>query len=330
LITEKQLQTLKLHANPWTHRAVIKLVHLDFQFPQKTHITLENRHRIPKDRAVIFAMNHPDRYNYIPFMYQLVRLNYPAVAPWVKGKYYENFLMAKFLDWTNNIPIPSRGYIITKDFQLTMHRRPNKTEYRQLRNLVDGRITLDNLLAQANEAIKQFVTTPHADFDPQAQPYDKYIETKYNHFMRIVTRHSIDALLNKTINLLIFPQGTRSLRLLPGHPGIAQIALKTGAPVIPIGCNGSDKLYPSSSPFSSGGHIVYRIGEPLTVDGALAPFAISEPFEPFTKKAELKFGSRFQAATDFIMEHINELLNPEYQFAPNATPVADDSAKRFV
>ena len=53
--------------------------------------------------------------------------------------------------------------------------------------------------------------------------------------------------LQKGLHLLVFPQGTRSRRLTRGHTGAAQIALHTGAPVIPVGCSGSDRSCGSGS-----------------------------------------------------------------------------------
>ena len=35
------------------------------------------------------------------------------------------------------------------------------------------------------------------------------------------------------LDLLIFPQGTRAKRLLPGRVGIGQIALRLGVPIVP-------------------------------------------------------------------------------------------------
>lgn len=35
----------------------------------------------------------------------------------VKGKYYENPFIAAFMDSMNNIPLPSRGYVITTRFR---------------------------------------------------------------------------------------------------------------------------------------------------------------------------------------------------------------------
>jgi 1-acyl-sn-glycerol-3-phosphate acyltransferase len=206
-----------------------------------------------------------------------------------------------------------------------MNRLPHKTEYRLLRDLVDGKITPDQLPADEGQSVREFVTTPHQEFDPQAQSYGQFIEDHFNTLMGLVTRISLDALHHKNLSLLIFPQGTRSIRLLPGLTGIAQIALKARATVVPVGVNGSEKCYPSSMPFSSGGKVLYRIGQPI--DLADDPI---EDFEPFTRSAEEKFGSRFRKLTDLITDRINDLLDPPYQLAPNDQLPTETGVKRFI
>lgn len=57
----------------------------------------------------------------------------------------------------------------------------------------------------------------------------------------------------------IFPEGTRSRdgKLKPAEPGVAMIAVKTGAPVIPVGINGNYKLF---------GKINLTIGSAITFE----------------------------------------------------------------
>jgi len=327
LITEKQLKTITIHPRSFVQDTMLKILRMNLKH---TTIIFENQERIPRDKPVIFAMNHPDRYNYVPFSDVLRREEYPAVAIWVKGKYYENPLMAKFFDATNCIPVASRGYLITKDFIAEKKRRPTQNEYRLLRDLVDGKLSQDELLSQANDVIKTFVTRPHQNFDPQSQDYGTFIESKYNYFMSLVMNLTNEVLFDKKIPLLIFPQGTRSVRLTPGHTGIAEVALKTKIPVVPVGCNGSHKLYPGNLPFAKKETVVYRIGEPLSVDDAFAPFAINEDFTPFTPQSEANYSNQFQAVTDLIMENINTLLDPEYQLADDTVGVSGDGAGRFI
>jgi len=59
----------------------------------------------------------------------------------------------------------------------------------------------------------------------------------------------------------IFPEGTRSRtgKLLPFEPGAALIALKAGAPIVPMALLGTRKAFPASLR----GRIKVRIGKPL-------------------------------------------------------------------
>lgn len=330
MITHDQLKKISLDTRPKGQIFVLNsIIKPDYHFPRKTNIIIENLERIPKS-PVIFAMNHTDRYNYAPFMAKMywLDLGYPFISPLVKGKYYEFAVLGKFFDWTNNIPLPSRGYLITKDFQAALKRKPRRDEYRLLRNLVDETITLDDVLRRGNADVTKLVSTPHGAFDPQATDYGRYIDAEFSSMMALVTGICLDALHHKNLSLIIFPEGTRSPRLLPGHTGVAQLALKTKVPVIPIGCNGSDKLYPSSVPFSSGGTVVYRVGEPLTLKGDLAPFAVEDDFTPFTREASALYEPQFRGVTDLVMARINNLLDPKYQAAFDTETETDTG--RFV
>ena len=82
---------------------------------------------------------------------------------------------------------------------------------------------------------------------------------------------------------------------------------------MPIGCNGSDLVYPGNAPFASGGRIVYRVGEPLEPDGPeLGPMRVTEPYTPFTLEASQRHGQAFQEGTDVVMAKIAALLDPRH------------------
>lgn len=63
----------------------------------------------------------------------------------------------------------------------------------------------------------------------------------------------------------IYPEGTRSLdgRLHRGHTGVAQLALSTGAPVVPVGLIGTDEMQPVGSRIPRLARITVRFGEPM-------------------------------------------------------------------
>jgi 1-acyl-sn-glycerol-3-phosphate acyltransferase len=103
----------------------------------------------------------------------------------------------------------------------------------------------------------------------------------------------------------IYPEGTRSKdgRLYRGHTGVAMLAARTGAPVIPIGFIGTDKAQPVGAkmmrPFKT---VTIRIGPPIDfgTDG-----------QPPGQRA-------LRAMTDTVMTEIQRLSGQEYtgRYAP--------------
>src|SRR6266508_4170472 len=68
----------------------------------------------------------------------------------------------------------------------------------------------------------------------------------------------------------IFPEGTRSPdgRLYRGRPGVAKLALDVGAPIIPVGLLGTDRIQPIGARLPRiGPHVEVRIGKPLDLAG---------------------------------------------------------------
>ena len=66
--------------------------------------------------------------------------------------------------------------------------------------------------------------------------------------------------------LFVFPEGTRSLdgTLHRARDGVAVLAMRTGAPIVPIGIGGSNRVWPKGQRFPHpGGHVVVRVGRPF-------------------------------------------------------------------
>lgn len=100
--------------------------------------------------------------------------------------------------------------------------------------------------------------------------------------------------------LAVFPEGTRSPNgtLQAAKDGIALLAIRTGAPVVPIGIEGADRVWPKGRKLPRfGGHITMRVGAPIVVD------ATGGGADRRAAKSE---------ATERIMRAIAELL-PERQ-----------------
>lgn len=276
----------------------------NFNVLSKVDIRIENAQRIPRGENVIFAMNHTDRFNYWPFQYKMWRMgDLPWTTVWVKGKYYRNDLLAKGLDWCNLIPVPSMGYLIEEFFQKQVGQRIGKGEYRMVRDVVDGKYDGgESIPGAATEILRQL-----------GENFVEFIRNYYEVVMEKVAELSRFALFDRKLNIIIFPEGTRSTQLGEGRTGIAQLALHTGLKIVPVGCNNSEQIYPGSSPVAKSGQIIYRVGEPLSIDNQLKPFTISENFKLLSKESQLKYKDQFEGVTRLVMAHLNELLDEKYR-----------------
>jgi 1-acyl-sn-glycerol-3-phosphate acyltransferase len=67
----------------------------------------------------------------------------------------------------------------------------------------------------------------------------------------------------------IYPEGTRSRdgRLYRGRTGVAQLALTSGAPIVPVGLRDTDKLQPVGSSRPRLVRVTVTFGEPIDVRG---------------------------------------------------------------
>jgi len=104
--------------------------------------------------------------------------------------------------------------------------------------------------------------------------------------------------------LVVFPEGTRSptAELQTPKDGLAMLALRTDATIVPIGISNTDKVWPKGRLLPTPGrHATMRIGEPFKV-GELLPPGIAR------KSAKT-------LATTLIMRRIAALLDPRHRGA---------------
>jgi len=94
----------------------------------------------------------------------------------------------------------------------------------------------------------------------------------------------------------IYPEGTRSPdgRLYRGKIGVAWLALRTGAPVIPVAMGGTDKALPPGSVLPRPARISVTLGKPMTFTG--------DERDARTRRE----------VTDQVMAAIQELSGQEY------------------
>jgi 1-acyl-sn-glycerol-3-phosphate acyltransferase len=102
--------------------------------------------------------------------------------------------------------------------------------------------------------------------------------------------------------LLLFPEGTRSPagELQRPRDGLALLALRTGAPILPVGLAGTERLWPRGSFPRPGGRVTVRVGEPFRLADVLGEAARDRR----TAKG---------LATEAIMRRIAALLPPAYR-----------------
>ena len=301
------LKKIKLVPSPMGQRIIAALLLFpNYRIFANVDIQIENIEHIPRDENVIFAMNHTDRFNYWPFQYKLWSMKcFSYTTVWVKGKYYRNALLAKGLDLCNLIPVPSMGYLIEEFYRKKFKQRLDKNVYRAIKDIIDGKYeSIDAYPRKAAEALNAL-----------GEQFVDFVRGYYDLIMERVAELSRTALAEKRLNLIIFPEGTRGAQLGEGRTGVAQLALSTGKKIIPVGCNNSDQLYTGSLPFAKSGRIVYRVGEPLSLDNQLREFAIDEPFKLFSKESQRKHKRQFEEVTRIVMENINKLLDEKYRHA---------------
>lgn len=108
----------------------------------------------------------------------------------------------------------------------------------------------------------------------------------------------------------IFPEGTRSPdgRLYRGRPGVAKLALDAGAPIIPVGLLGTERIQPIGARLPRIGRgVEIRIGEPLDLSPWRGGAADSAALREITGR---------------LMREIQALTGQEYvgRFAPRRQP----------
>lgn len=107
-----------------------------------------------------------------------------------------------------------------------------------------------------------------------------------------------NAVLKKGLALGIFPEGerSRSSQLQPGLQGAAHVALRSGAPILPVGITGMEKLKGFTS-------VLHRPEITVTIGH---PFTPPSPDGKVTKDL-------LNSLTDLMMTSIARLLPPSYQ-----------------
>ena len=104
----------------------------------------------------------------------------------------------------------------------------------------------------------------------------------------------------------IYPEGTRSRDgyLYRGKIGVAWLAHQTGAPVVPVGLIGTDRIQPPGSRMIRPVRFTVRIGEPMR----------------FERLGDRQTGRQRRETTDLIMDRVAHLSGQARKNAYNTSP----------
>lgn len=121
-------------------------------------------------------------------------------------------------------------------------------------------------------------------------------------------------LLDDGLAVALYPEGTRSTdgRLYKGRTGVAFLALQTGAPVVPVGLIGTDRVMPVGAKMPSlKERVSVKFGEPLDL----------------SRHGAANSGKARRLATDEIMAAIHALSGQELAGTYNEPPAANPIEK---
>jgi len=224
------LESIQLREKPVRQRVVQELITgANLRFFPGIDVIFEGKENIPSEGPFIIAMNHTDDYNYLPLTLDLTRSGlYTAV--WIKDKNFDNAAQRAFFDFMGMIPVTPAGAFLKRLYKSQFGGDAVISfagkKYQQVKDVFDEKIRVE--------------VVSKKDLDVESAYFLRRIEDiRFYHqaLMHKVAELTQDA-FDKGLYLLVFPEGTRCVKLGEGRTGLAEVALHTELPVIPIGCNG--------------------------------------------------------------------------------------------
>lgn len=259
------------------------------------------------DAPCVVMMNHSHLYDWLPVRLEMFRRFGRLCANLVKPLPYQGALQGRFLHATGNVPIASRGYVLIADFRMLEGRRPTEPEYRHLRDHIDGR---PEPRGERTDAVARALGTPRdmlgRAFDPAVETYAQAVQDAFRRFATR-TAELADNAMRQDSWLLVTPQGLVNSRLTPGRIGALQFAHHLDRPIVPCGVSGVREAFPGGILRPAGGTITVRFG---------APFRLRLPDDHviFERASEERNRALIEGETQTMMERINGLLDPAYQW----------------
>ena len=288
---------------PWLGLTSL-LGHSVFGLQRSLKLTFEGEENIP-DTPCIIATNHTHNYDFLPLRYLFYQRRGILMSTWIKARAWQNSLMMHYLSNTGNVPLASRGYIISGDFRETIGRKPSDEEYRVLRDHLDhgSELPKGEVFQRLQRQKRMFLGT---NFSPSEHTYRETVERCFEDFMEstlVVAERAVQSGHHQHLN----PQGTRSSRLTQGKTGTIHIAARLKLPILPVSVLGMREAMPNQGLKSSGGEIIVRCGEVYTPDlnhlsSSYRPFFVDKETDQRIIDHELSV----------LMQKINALCDERY------------------
>ena len=283
----------------------------------RKNVVVHGKENLPSGPA-IFSSNHTHKFDFLAVRHALFKTH--RLITWIKAREYNDSATRRFFNHCGNIPLASKGYVISSDFITQNGRRPTEVEYRNLRNHIDKDADLpdESLYESLLNKGRNLCGRP---FSPAQETYAHAIRATYAAFME-ETLTLARVVRDQGYHQQIYPQGAVSSQLSEGKTGAVQAALALDIPIVPMGVSGCIESFYKGSPFSRK-EIIIKIGKPIA-------FNWNEEVHAFHHPWESKHANYLNKKTQELMNRINELLSPKYQWAPPQTSDAKTGIKRFI
>lgn len=281
-------------------------------------IRVINAESLP-DGPAIFSPNHTHKFDFLPIRSALFDTH--RLITWIKARDYSDPIMRRFFNAAGNVPIVSRGFVISADVITRFGRRPTEVEYRALRDHVDRGTALPESL------VFDILQTESRDicgrrFDVNQETYADAIQSTYFDYMNATLAHG-KTIRDAGCHQHIYPQGAVSPHLTPGRTGAVQAAIALDLPIVPVGISGCIETFRKDWPFGRG-EIRIKIGDPIQIQS----FENARPFHHAWEKQHEVF---LQQETERLMNRIHDLIDRQYRWASDPEQITGKTGiARFI
>jgi 1-acyl-sn-glycerol-3-phosphate acyltransferase len=293
-------------ANPIAWKITLRLSRLVQNFWNRFRVEIEDFPQL--DGPVLFTMNHSHYYDFLWSRAAMDHQEGVRTVSFVKYRAFQNRLTGTYMRRMGNIPIISRGYLISADFAQVHGRKLSEAEYRVLRDHVNGAGPLPD-----EPVFQALLTGPREvfgiSFEPDTMQYREIIGACYSDAMA-TTLSQARKILAVGHSLHIYPEGLYSTRLSQGRTGVIQIAAELGLPIVPVGFSGMNDLFHDKCIRAhKSGTLKLRFGTPFRLERPEL-----ENFTPFDFREEERLAPVLEEETHKLMGKINDLLDPSCQW----------------